>query len=69
MVASMTVSLVAPMASSLIQPADSSLINGIFGKGQKGGFLPLLPLPLMMKVLGKRLRTAGERYNNMDQNF
>ena len=69
MVASMTVSLVAPMASSLIQPADSSLINGIFGKGQKGVFLPLLPLPLMMRVLGKRVRTAGERYNKMYQDF
>ena len=69
MVASMTASLVAPMASSLIQPADSSLINGIFGKGQKGVFLPLLPLPLMMKGLGKSVRTAGERYNNMYQDF
>ena len=65
----MTASLVAPIASSLIQPADSSLINGIFGKGQKGVFLPLLPLPLMMRVLGKRVRTAGERYNKMYQDF
>ena len=48
------------MASSLIQPMDSSLINAITGKrvvrarrGQEGGFIPLLALPLMMKVLGK----------------
>ena len=36
--------LIAPMASSLIEPVISSLINYITGKGkgQKGGFLPLL---------------------------
>ena len=41
------------MASSLIQPMASSLINTVTGKGQEGWFLPLLLLPLMMKVLEK----------------
>ena len=56
-----------PMAASLIQPVASSLINDITGKGQEGGFLQLLTLPLMMKVLGKGVRRAGRGYNNMDK--
>ena len=59
--------MIAPMASSLIQPISSSLINHITGKGQEGGFLPLLPLPLMMKVLGTGVRRT-ER-GHMDKNF
>ena len=55
-------SLIAPMASSLMQPIASSLINSITGKGQEGGFLLLLSLSLMMKVLGKGVRTAGRGY-------
>ena len=51
-------SLIAPMASSLIQPVASSLMNAITRKGQ-GGFLPLLALPLMMRVLEKEVRRAG----------
>ena len=58
-------SMVAPMASSLIQPAASSLINAISGKGvtsagkvQEGGLLPLLALPLMMKVMEKGVTRA-----------
>ena len=46
----MAASLIAPMISSLIKPVVSSLISAITGKGQRGG-LPLLALPLMMKVL------------------
>ena len=72
MMAPMAASLKAPMASSLTKPVDSSLINAItgkvvmkVGKGQEEGFLPLIALPLMMKVLGKVTRT-GKGYNNMD---
>ena len=61
----MAASLIASMASLLIQPVASSLI----GKGQEGGFLPLLVLPLMIKVLGKGDTRAGRKYNNMDKNF
>ena len=46
----------APVAASLIQHAASSLINPIPEKGQEGEFLPLLALPLMMKVLVKSSR-------------
>ena len=46
----------------------SSLIHAIIGKGQEGGFLPSLALPLMMKVLGKGARRAGRGWNNMDKN-
>ena len=63
----MAASLIAPMASSLIQPIASSLINSITGKGKGGRFLPVLPLPLMMKVLGKGIRRARRGY--MDTNF
>ena len=58
MMVPMAVSLIAPIASSLIKPVTCSLINNIsgkgvmrVGKGQEGGFLPLLALPLIMKVL------------------
>ena len=68
-----TASSIAFMASSLVQPAASSLINAIAGirvrsarKGQKGGFLPLLVPPLMMKVLENGDTRAGKGYNNMD---
>ena len=60
-------SLIAPMASSLMQHIASSLINSITGKGQEGGFLLLLALSLMMKVLGKGVRRAGRGY--MNKNF
>ena len=56
----------------LIKPVASSLIITITGKGQEGGFLPLLALPLMMKALGKVVRKAGGGSNNtdhMDRNF
>ena len=66
--------LIAPMASSLIQPVASSLINAMSrkgvmraGKGQQGRFLPLLALPLIMKVLEKGMTRAGKGYNNMDK--
>ena len=57
------------MTSSLIQPVASSLINVISGKGQEGGVLPLLALPLMIKVLGKGVRRAEKRCNKMDKIF
>ena len=65
----MAASLIASMASLLIQPVASSLINALIGKGQEGGILPLLVLPLMIKVLGKGDTRAGRKYNNMDKNF
>ena len=55
------------MVVSLIATMASSLINSITGKGQEGGFLTLLALPLMMKVLGKGLRRARRGY--MNKNF
>ena len=58
--------MIKTMAASLIQPVASSLINSITGKGQERGFLPLLALSLMIKVLEKGVRRAGRRYNNMD---
>ena len=64
MMAPMTASLIATMGSSLIQPIASSLINFITGKGQEDGFLLLLSLPLMMKVLGRGVRRAGKGYIN-----
>ena len=67
MIAPMAASLIAPMGSSLIQPIASSLINFITGKGQEGGFLPLLASPLMMKVLRKGVRRVGKGY--MNKNF
>ena len=68
-IAPMAASLIALMASSVIQPAAFSLINTITGKGQESGFLPLLALPLMMKVLGKGIRRAGRGYDNMRKDF
>ena len=65
----MTASLIPPMDSSLIQPVASLIINYITGKGQKaqkGGFLPLLVLSLMMKVPGRGVTRAGNCYNNMN---
>ena len=57
MMAPMVASLIEPMASLLVKPAGSSRINTISGegvmragKGQEGGFLPLLALPLMIKA-------------------
>ena len=57
----------------MIQPVTSLLINAITekgimrpGKGQEGGFLPLLELPLMMKVLSTWFTRAGRKCNNMD---
>ena len=69
MMSPIAASLIAPMASSLIKRVASSLINAIIGKGNKGGFLPLLALPLMMKVLGIGIRKAVRGYDNMDKNF
>ena len=57
MMAPMAASLLASMVSSLVQPVTSSLINAIT---RKGGFLPLLALPLMIKVLGKEVKKCEE---------
>ena len=47
--------MIAPMASLLIQPiASSLLINAT--KEKKSEFLPLLVLPLIMKVLEKGVK-------------
>ena len=45
----------------------SSFINAITGKEQEAKFLSLLALPLMIKVLGKRIRRVERRYHNMDK--
>ena len=61
------------MASSLIKIVTSSLINAIYekrvmrtGKGQEGGFLPLLTLSLNMTVLQKGVTRARRGYNKTD---
>ena len=66
---SMAASLIAPVASSLTQLVTSLLINAITGKRLEDGFLPLLTLLLIMKVLGKEVTRAGRGYKNMDKNF
>ena len=62
----MAPSLSPPVASSLIQREAFSLISAISGKRvsragkvQKGGFLSLLALARMMKVLGKGVTRTG----------
>ena len=57
--------MMAPMTASVA----SSLINAITGKVQEGGFLLLLALPLIMKVIRKSVRRVGRWYNNMDKIF
>ena len=76
MIAPLALSVIAPLASSVIQPVVSSLINVISGKrvtragnGQEGEILSVLALPLIMKVLGKGVTTAGKRYKNIDKQF
>ena len=63
----------------LIQFVTSSLINALSRKGvvrggkvQKGRFLRLLALPLMIKSLGKGVTRAAKvdnKINHMDKNF
>ena len=65
MMSPMAASLIAPMASSSMQIVASSLINAMTGTWQEGVLLPLLVLPLMMKVLGKEVTRTGRRYNSM----
>ena len=50
----MVASLIVPVDSSLIKPVVTSFVDATSGKGQEGGFLPLLGLPLMMKFVKKR---------------
>ena len=73
MMALMNACLIEITVSSLIQSATSSFINAVTGKwvrkagiGQEGGFVPLLALELMMKVLGRGVRGTGRGYNDMD---
>ena len=54
--------MVAPMAASMVQPVAFFFINAVTRKRQEGGFLPLLALLLMMKVLGKEDKRAGRGY-------
>ena len=72
----MVVSLIARMAFSLIQLLAFSLINPITGKGvmrpkkgEEGRFLPLLALPLTMKVLRKEVIKIGRRCNNINHMY
>ena len=62
----LAISIIACMASSLIHPLASSLINDITREGQKGGFLPLLALPLTIKIIGKGVRRAYNNKKSMD---
>ena len=72
LIAPMAVPLIVPMASLLIQPIPSLLICAIFGKrvmgvgkAQEERFLPLLALPLIMKVMWKEDKRAGKGYNEI----
>ena len=73
--APMTASSMAPLASPLIKPVTSSWVNAMYGmgvmrtgKGQEGGFLEFLALPLIIKTMsGKLFIKAGTEYNIMDQ--
>ena len=56
MIAPIDASLIAPMASSFVQPMTFLLTNAITGKTQKYRFFPLLALPLIIKVLEKKLQ-------------
>ena len=63
--------MMAPIPDWLIAPMVSSMINAITGKGegkeQKGRFLSLLALPIMItSVSGKGGTRGGKGYNNMD---
>ena len=63
--------MMAPIPDWLIAPMVSSMINTITGKGegkeQKGRFLSLLALPIMItSVSGKGGTRGGKGYNNMD---
>lgn len=65
--------LIAAMGSSLMQHVVSSFIHSVTGKGvirtgkqQEAGYLLLLPFPLMMKILGKRVTRTGKGCTNMD---
>ena len=77
MIAPMAASLIVLMVASFIQPLASSLINALSGqgvmrarKGQEGGFLPLLTLPLITKAMcEKGVTRTVKGYNNMDYLF
>ena len=59
------------MASSSINYVSGNRVARL-GKGREGWFLPLLALPLMMKVLGKEVTISGGGHNKidyMDKNF
>ena len=63
----LAVSVIEHTAFSLLQPVASPLINAITGKGvrraekgQEGGIILLLPLPLVMKL------HLGRGWNNME---
>ena len=57
------------MAALLIAIMTSYLINAITEKTQESGFLSLLALSFMIKVLGKGVARAGRWYNYMDKIF
>ena len=59
--APLTDSLIASVVSSLMQPVLSSLINSMSGKGQIGGFLQLLDLPLMIKAMSRKGVTRQDK--------
>ena len=69
MMALTAASLEGPMVSPLIQPVASSLINAISRKGPRFGFLPLLALPLMMKVLQKLLQEQGKQSKLLEEDI
>ena len=73
MIAPIAASLITSKASSLIQSVASSLINTITGKGviragkgQEGGFLPSLVLPLMIKAITSSL---GKESQEQEENI
>ena len=60
MMVPMAASLIASMGSFLIQPVASSWKNAVTGTRQEGGFLSLIALPLINKVLEEDLEEHNE---------
>ena len=60
MMVPMAASLIASMGSFLIQPVASSWKNAVTGTREEGGFLSLIALPLINKVLEEDLEEQNE---------
>ena len=66
MMAHRAVSLIAPRVSSLTNTTTGKRVTRA-AKGQDSRFHPLLALPLMIKVVEKRVTRARRGYNSIDK--